>query len=388
MPTHPNARLTPLGRERLLRRHMDHGEPLLALAAQAGISLRTAYKWLARYRSGGHTSLADRRSVRRTQRRTLDPQQLQHAVDLRHQRCTAWCQLRRRIAKAVGAPLSTVGRAMKAPGLGRLRNLKPKPPVQRYQWEKPGDMIHVDTKQLARFERVGHRITGDRRQRCSRGAGYEKVYVAIDDATRLAVAPRGALADTSRCCPMSRRPPLSASWLVPWAGSASRGSPGVVSSRTTVLPTAPANGGRLAPQWISSPSAPGPTHRGPTARRSGSSGHSAGSGPMEWPSRPLRSGSAGFLAIWGSLTAADATWPLVASALSSAWSHSSLNDLGESTSSPAAAERGQRRPFQPARWAAPGERTRARATGRAGSSSDELKGGRGRRRNQAAQRNS
>ena len=75
---------------------------------------------------------------------------------------------------------------MKAFGLGRLRNLEPKVPVQRYQWEKPGDMIHVDTKQLARFERVGHRITGDRRQGCSRGAGYEKVHVAVDDATRLA----------------------------------------------------------------------------------------------------------------------------------------------------------------------------------------------------------
>lgn len=181
MHTHPNARLTPLGRERLLRQHIDHGEPLPALAAQAGISLRTAYKWLARYRSGGHTSLADRRSVRRTQRRTLDPQQLQHALDLRQQRCTL-----RRIAKAVGAPLSTVGRVMKALGLGRLRNLEPKAPVQRYQWQTPGDMIHVDTKQLARFERVGHRITGDRRQGCSRGAGYEKVHVAVDDATRLA----------------------------------------------------------------------------------------------------------------------------------------------------------------------------------------------------------
>ena len=47
-------------------------------------------------------------------------------------------------------------------------------------------MIHVDTKQLDRFVRVGHRITGHRRQGCSRCAGYEKVHVAIDDATRLA----------------------------------------------------------------------------------------------------------------------------------------------------------------------------------------------------------
>jgi hypothetical protein len=75
---------------------------------------------------------------------------------------------------------------MNALGLGRLRNLDPKSPVQRYQWQQPGDMIHVDTKQLACFQRVGHRITGDRRQGCSPGAGYEKVHVAVDDATRLA----------------------------------------------------------------------------------------------------------------------------------------------------------------------------------------------------------
>jgi transposase InsO family protein len=181
MHSHPLARLTPLSRERLIRRHLDEKLPLRSLAAEVGISLRTAYKWLARFRSGGVTALADRRSVRRTQRRTLDPQQLQQAVDLRHQRCTL-----RRIARALQVPLSTVGRTLNALGLGRLRNLDPKPPVQRYQWQRPGDMIHVDTKQLARFERIGHRITGDRRQGCSRGAGYEKVHVAIDDATRLA----------------------------------------------------------------------------------------------------------------------------------------------------------------------------------------------------------
>ena len=162
MHIHPNTRLTPQGRERLLRRHIDGGEPLKVLAAQAGIRLRTAYMWPARYHSGGHISLGDRRSVHRTQLRTLDPQQLQHALDLRHQRCTL-----RRIARSLGAPLSTVGRVMKDLGLGRLRNLKPKAPVQQYQWERPGDMIPVDTKQLARYEWVGHRIFGDHRQGCS-----------------------------------------------------------------------------------------------------------------------------------------------------------------------------------------------------------------------------
>jgi len=178
MHTHPNARLTPLGRERLLRRrHIDHGESLTFLAAQSGISVRSAYKWLARYRSGGAAALVDRRS----QRRPLDPLQLQRAVDLRHERCTL-----RRVARVLAAPLSTVGRVLKAIGLGRLKNLQPAEPVRRYQWAQPGDMIHVDTKQLARFERVGHRITGDRRLGCSHGAGHEKAHVSIDDATRLA----------------------------------------------------------------------------------------------------------------------------------------------------------------------------------------------------------
>ena len=112
----PKCRLTPLSRDRLLRRHIDGGEPPASLAAKVGISLCTAYKWLARYRSRGHTSLADRRSVRRTQRRTLDPQQMQQALDLRHQRCTL-----RRIAKVVGAPLSTLGRVTEACAQPRLR---------------------------------------------------------------------------------------------------------------------------------------------------------------------------------------------------------------------------------------------------------------------------
>jgi transposase len=140
MHTHPNARLTRLGRERLLRRHIDHGKGLAFLAAQSGISVRTAYKWLARYRSGGASALVYRRGVRRIQRRTLDPLQLQRAVDLRHKRCTV-----RRAARVLAASLSTVGRMLKALGLGRLKNLQPAEPVRRYQWARPGDMIHVDT---------------------------------------------------------------------------------------------------------------------------------------------------------------------------------------------------------------------------------------------------
>jgi len=84
MHSHLNARLTQKGRLRLLTQHLLHHRPLAELAAEAGISLRCAYKWLARYRSGGPASLADRRSVRRTQRRMFDPHRLQRAVELRH----------------------------------------------------------------------------------------------------------------------------------------------------------------------------------------------------------------------------------------------------------------------------------------------------------------
>ena len=107
MHSHPNARLTQRGRLRLICQHLDQGRSLPELAADVGISLRCAYKWLARFRAGGPAALADRRSVRRHQRRTLDPQQLQKAVDLRHQRLHL-----RHIARLLAAPFSTVARTL------------------------------------------------------------------------------------------------------------------------------------------------------------------------------------------------------------------------------------------------------------------------------------
>jgi transposase len=85
MHSHPMSRLTVVSREPLIHRHLEEGVPLRFLAAQAGISLRTAYKWLARYRADGPSALADRRSVRHRQRRTLDQRQLEQAIELRHQ---------------------------------------------------------------------------------------------------------------------------------------------------------------------------------------------------------------------------------------------------------------------------------------------------------------
>jgi hypothetical protein len=137
--------------------------------------------WLARYRSGGAAALVDRRSIRRPQRWTIDPQQLQRAVNLRHQRLHL-----RHFARLLAAPFATAARVLNRLGLGRLRNLEPKPPVLRYEREHLGDLIHIDVKKLARFRKVGHRITGNRQQGRSAGVGYARVHVAIDDATRLA----------------------------------------------------------------------------------------------------------------------------------------------------------------------------------------------------------
>jgi transposase InsO family protein len=70
-------------------------------------------------------------------------------------------------------------------GLRRLRNLEPKPPVQRCEREHPGDRIHIDVNKLARFRKVNHRITCNRQQGRSAGVGFDRVHVAIDDGTRL-----------------------------------------------------------------------------------------------------------------------------------------------------------------------------------------------------------
>jgi transposase InsO family protein len=178
---HQNARTTRLGRAEMIRRILEEGQPISDLAAGLGISERTAHKRLARYQAEGPSGLENRSSHPRTVANHTATYWLGVIKMLRREyRLTA-----EEIAGKLNLARSTVAAWLARRGLSRLTALEPKEPPRRYQRQHPGELIHLDIKKLARFERVGHRITGDRRNP-SAGAGYDYVHVAIDDATRLA----------------------------------------------------------------------------------------------------------------------------------------------------------------------------------------------------------
>lgn len=180
MNVHKNARLTPFGRERLVKQVLELVLTPAAASVAAGVSLRTIYKWLVRFKIEGSVGLRDRPSRPKRLRCALSDRQRERIEKLRRER-----RPYREIAKAVRASLSTVARYVRAVGLHRLEVLDPKPPVQRYEHERPGELVHLDTKRLVRFRRPGHRVTGDRTIE-SPGAGWEYLHVAIDDHSRVA----------------------------------------------------------------------------------------------------------------------------------------------------------------------------------------------------------
>ena len=181
MRLHPNARSCPHTRALLIQRVVREGWTVREAAEAAGLSVRTAHKWLSRFRSEGLAGLADRRSVAHRLRHRMPAARIERIRALRHRRFTAW-----QIAQRLRMALSTVCAALKRLGLGKLSGLEPKPPVQRYERARPGELVHVDIKLLGRIAgRIGHRITGDRRGQV-RGAGWEYVHVAVDDTSRLA----------------------------------------------------------------------------------------------------------------------------------------------------------------------------------------------------------
>ena len=181
MDIHKNARLTPLGRERMVNMVLG-GQTPQAVSEAAGVCLRTVRKWVGRFTEEGLAGLQDR-SSRPKRLREPTPQAVIDRIEaLRRQRMPG-----REIAREVAVSPATVSRVLRRLGLNKLSALEPAEPPRRYQRERPGELIHIDIKKLGKFDQIGHRITGDRKgQSNSRGVGWEFVHVCIDDASRIA----------------------------------------------------------------------------------------------------------------------------------------------------------------------------------------------------------
>jgi transposase InsO family protein len=194
MRCHANARLSPIGRRLLIDRIENERWPVRVAAASAGISERTARKWLARWRAEGAAGLVDRSSAPRVVANRTDPQTVSAICALRRLRFTG-----PELAELLELPCSTVSAVLKRCGMGKLGRLG-LAPVERYERQRPGELIHIDVKKLGRIQGgAGKRARDGMRQhynrtftdaagRRQRTVGWDFVHIAIDDATRLAYA--------------------------------------------------------------------------------------------------------------------------------------------------------------------------------------------------------
>ena len=195
MQVHARAPLSPIGRRRVVERVHAKIWSVTAAAEAAGVTDRTIYRWLARFRDHGQAGLVDRPSVAHHQPRKTPPDRVNAICALRRLHMTA-----SEIAECLSMPLSTVSAVLLREGLGKRSRLAPLEPANRYERRRPGELVHIDIKKLARILVPGHAITGNRRQRAPRTrvghadgrsvgtAGWEFVHVAIDDHSRLAYA--------------------------------------------------------------------------------------------------------------------------------------------------------------------------------------------------------
>lgn len=192
MKLHANAGTCPKSRRLLVRRVRDEGWSVMAAAEAAGISERTAYRWLRRFREEGDAGLLDRCSAPKRIPHKTPAERVEAIEALRRLRMTA-----AEIAELLSMPLSTVSAWLKRIGLGKRSRLEPPEPPNRYELARPGQLVHVDVKKLGRISArgAGHRVTGRRGQvkrtidGKRRGAtGWEFVHVMVDDHSRLAYA--------------------------------------------------------------------------------------------------------------------------------------------------------------------------------------------------------
>jgi transposase InsO family protein len=194
MKLHGNARTCPNSRRVLVDRVIEHGWSVAVAAEAAGVTERTVYRWLKRWREQGEAGLIDRSSRPWHSPRQLPTEKVQLIRRLRKLRMTA-----AEIAELLGLAPSTVSLWLKRIGLGKRSRLEPPEPPNRYERRHPGELVHVDIKQLGRISRLGagHRMVGHRRSQhvYDRPDGnkrqltrFEYVHVMVDDYSRLAYA--------------------------------------------------------------------------------------------------------------------------------------------------------------------------------------------------------
>ena len=187
MLVHGNARLSPRGRRGMVAL-IEQGVSLRKAAAASGVSLATAHRWWCRWREASAQERASGACLGdRSSRPHSSPRRASREVEARVCECreqTGWSP--RAIGDATGVAHQTVWRILQRFGLSR-RPRAAKDAVKRYEWPCPGDLLHMDVCEYARFAQPGHAVTGDRSVR-SPGAGIEHAHAIIDDHSRLAYA--------------------------------------------------------------------------------------------------------------------------------------------------------------------------------------------------------
>lgn len=180
MNIHKNAPLTLVPRLEMFQDITRRGFFVCEAALAYGVSAPTVRKWLSRYLAMGQTGLLDASCRPKCSPRAIEPAKALAIVELRHKRLK-----QARIAAALGISKSRVGRVLTRADLSRLVDLQLAEPVVRCEHEVPGDMLHIDTKKLGRIKRPSLRVAGNRRDSVDR-AGWEMLFVAIDDHARIA----------------------------------------------------------------------------------------------------------------------------------------------------------------------------------------------------------
>ena len=191
MKLHRNARTCPKSRKLLVERILEQNWSLTDAAAAAGVSERTAGKWVARFKAEGEQGLFDRSSAPKRIPHRTPAERIESIKALRRLRMTA-----AEIAEALAMALSTVSAWLKRVGLGKRSRLEPPEPPNRYERRHPGELVHVDIKKLGRILKPGHRVTGSKRGQAKTHrdgkpvslAGWEFVHVCVDDHSRVAYA--------------------------------------------------------------------------------------------------------------------------------------------------------------------------------------------------------